>query len=94
MKRGLLNEVRKIKLTRKISTKRLSELGLEYKFMNLVLDNELTETEAVQKLKYASHQFAKRQLTWFRKYEDLHWLAPREAEISAQSLINALLAHS
>ncbi len=53
--------------------------GLEYKYIALYLKNELTWEQMFEKLNTAIHQFAKRQMTWFRKMErngwDIYWLA-------------------
>ena len=43
--------------------------GLEYKFITLYLTGELTYDEMVNRLGTAIHQFAKRQMTWFRGME-------------------------
>ena len=52
--------------------------GLEYKFVTLYLQGELTEDELFTKLSTAIHQFAKRQMTWFRGMERsgirIHWV--------------------
>ena len=52
--------------------------GLEYKYLTLYLTGQLGYEEMVQQLNVAIHQFAKRQMTWFRKMErdgfDIHWL--------------------
>ncbi|WP_425392443.1 tRNA (adenosine(37)-N6)-dimethylallyltransferase MiaA [Ekhidna sp.] len=40
------------------------------------MDGEYDKEEAVRLLKRNSRRYAKRQLTWFRKYEDIHWFEP------------------
>ena len=54
--------------------------GLEYKFVTLYLIGELTFEEMRQQLATAIHQFAKRQMTWFRGMERkgivIHWTRP------------------
>lgn len=54
--------------------------GLEYKFVTLYLQGELSEDELFTKLSTAIHQFAKRQMTWFRGMERsgirIHWVEP------------------
>lgn len=58
----------------------LLSYGLEYKFVTLYLQGELTEDELFAKLSTAIHQFAKRQMTWFRGMERsgirIHWVRP------------------
>lgn len=44
------------------------------------MDGEYDREEAVRLLKRNSRRYAKRQLTWFRKYEDIHWFEPGQEE--------------
>jgi len=55
--------------SRGLSWKKLEEFGLEYKFIALYLQGELKYEEMVEKLNIAIYQFAKRQLTWFKRWE-------------------------
>lgn len=52
--------------------------GLEYKFLTLHVLGRLSRAEMERQLEIAIHQFAKRQMTWFRGMErrgfDIHWL--------------------
>ena len=50
------------------------------------LDGVYDKEEAVRLLKRNSRRYAKRQLTWFRKYEDIHWFEPKQIE-GVKSLI-------
>lgn len=52
-----------------VSWKRLEKFGLEYKFISLYLQGKLEYEEMVEQLNIASRQFAKRQMTWFRRWE-------------------------
>ena len=56
----------------------LISYGLEYKFVTLYLQGKLTKDELFTNLSTAIHQFAKRQMTWFRGMErsgiDIHWV--------------------
>jgi tRNA dimethylallyltransferase len=65
---GMIDEVRAL-VDSGVSLERLINLGLEYKFIALHLKDELNYEEMFQKLNTAIHQFAKRQMTWFRKME-------------------------
>ena len=42
------------------------------------LEGEYDKDEAVRLLKRNSRRYAKRQLTWFRRYDDIHWFEPTE----------------
>ena len=48
---------------------RLQQFGLEYKFISKYLANEINYNDMFQKLNSAINDFAKRQMTWFRKME-------------------------
>ncbi len=73
---GMIDEVKH--LLEKIPADTLIYYGLEYKFITQFLLGELNYNEMVEKLNTAIHQFAKRQMTWFRKMEregyQIHWL--------------------
>ena len=74
---GMLDEVRKL-LDSGITPENLIYYGLEYKFLTLHLIGKLSYDQMVNDLEIAIHQFAKRQMTWFRGMEKrgtkIHWL--------------------
>lgn len=74
---GMVDEVRGI-LATGVSPEDLIYYGLEYKFLTLYIIGKLTYEEMVGQLEIAIHQFAKRQMTWFRGMErrgcTIHWL--------------------
>ncbi len=63
---------------RGLAWKKLEEFGLEYKFIAGYLQHKIEYIEMVEKLNIAIYQFAKRQLTWFSRWEKqgakIHWL--------------------
>lgn len=73
---GMIEEV--AQLLKKVSAEDLIFYGLEYKFITQHLTGKLSINEMREKLEIAIHQFAKRQMTWFRKMEregaKIHWL--------------------
>ena len=74
IEQGMLDEVRGL-LARGISHERLDAFGLEYRFGSRWLRGEFaSEAEMVQRLKFAIHDFTRRQLTWFRKDSRMVWL--------------------
>jgi tRNA dimethylallyltransferase len=74
MRQGMVQEVRNL-LAQGISHERLDSLGLEYRYISRYLRGEYaSEAEMVQRLKYAIHDFTRRQLTWFRKDPRILWL--------------------
>ncbi|MDE6812264.1 MAG: tRNA (adenosine(37)-N6)-dimethylallyltransferase MiaA, partial [Duncaniella sp.] len=74
---GMVDEVRRL-LDSGIPAADLIYYGLEYKFLTLYLTGALSYDEMVSGLEIAIHQFAKRQMTWFRGMENrgfpIHWL--------------------
>ena len=73
---GMIEEVEQ--LLKKIKAEDLIFYGLEYKYITQYLTGEFTKFQMHQKLEIAIHQFAKRQMTWFRKMEregtKIYWL--------------------
>ena len=78
LEEGMVEEVRSL-LDKPIPAEDLIYYGLEYKFVTLYLIGELTLEEMRTQLATAIHQFAKRQMTWFRGMERkgniIHWTA-------------------
>ncbi len=76
---GMVDEVRRL-LDSGIPPEDLIYYGLEYKFLTLYITGAMTYPEMTSGLEIAIHQFAKRQMTWFRGMErrispiSLHWL--------------------
>jgi tRNA dimethylallyltransferase len=92
---GMVEEVRGL-LAEGIDPENLIYYGLEYKFLTQYAIGELTFDEMFHQLETAIHQFAKRQMTWFRGMErrgfTIHWLdatLPMEEKIEhITNLIN------
>lgn len=89
---GMVDEVREI-LATGVKPEDLIYYGLEYKFLTLYIIGQLTYDEMVSQLEIAIHQFAKRQMTWFRGMErrglHIHWL---DATLPTDEKINNVLA--
>ena len=77
LEEGMVEEVRGL-LAEGIPAENLIYYGLEYKFLTQYAIGELTFDEMFLQLETAIHQFAKRQMTWFRGMErrgfTIHWL--------------------
>ncbi len=85
---GMVDEVRGI-LASGVPPESLIYYGLEYKYLTLYCIGELSFDKMVEQLEIAIHQFAKRQMTWFRGMErrgfTIHWidaLMPLEDKIA------------
>lgn len=77
LKEGMIEEVQGL-LKSGVSAENLIYYGLEYKFLTQYVTGQITYDEMFSGLEIAIHQFAKRQMTWFRKMErsgsDIKWL--------------------
>ncbi|WP_448787346.1 tRNA (adenosine(37)-N6)-dimethylallyltransferase MiaA [Bacteroides graminisolvens] len=65
---GMVEEVRQL-LNKGIQPEDLIYYGLEYKYLTLYVTGEISFEEMFKQLEIAIHQFAKRQMTWFRGME-------------------------
>lgn len=91
MAQGMIEEVRDL-LARGVSHERLEDLGLEYRFISRWLRGEFaSEAEMTQRLKYAIHDFTRRQLSWFRRDPRIVWLEGNDVE-KAKTLVEDFLA--
>ena len=73
VEQGLFGEVEEL-LEMGLQEEDISMKGIGYKEVIAFLDGRLTEEEAIDKIKQNTRHLAKRQLTWFRRYEDMHWI--------------------
>ena len=77
LEEGMVEEVRAL-LDEGIPSEDLTYYGLEYKFVTEYLTGKLSYDEMFKCLEIAIHQFAKRQMTWFRGMErrgfTIHWI--------------------
>jgi len=90
MQQGMVQEVQRL-LDEGISHQRLEALGLEYRYIIRWLTGAFeNEDEMVQKLKYAIHDFTRRQLTWFRKEKRIVWMNGGDWE-QAQDVVRDFL---
>ena len=91
LQQGMLDEVQRL-LDSGISPDDLIYYGLEYKFLTLHLIGSLSYDQMVHDLEIAIHQFAKRQMTWFRGMErrgiTIHWI---DGTLSQEDIVRQIL---
>ena len=79
LEEGMVDEIARL-LAEGLPAERLISYGLEYRYVTLYLQGALSFEEMEQRLRIAIHQFAKRQMTWFRGMERsgtvIHWIDP------------------
>ena len=77
LENGMVDEIRNL-LASRVKAEDLMYYGLEYKFLTQYVIGELSYEEMFSQLEIAIHQFAKRQMTWFRGMERrgfiIHWI--------------------
>ena len=75
---GMVEEVRGLLAKDGITKEDLMYYGLEYKYVTAYVVGEMSYEDMFRQLEIAIHQFAKRQMTWFRGMErrgfNIHWL--------------------
>lgn len=88
---GMVGEVRAL-LDAGIPAEDLIYYGLEYKYLTLYAVGQLTYDEMFYQLEIAIHQFAKRQMTWFRGMErrgfNIHWI---DASLSMEQKVEEIV---
>ncbi|MDE6768798.1 MAG: tRNA (adenosine(37)-N6)-dimethylallyltransferase MiaA, partial [Muribaculaceae bacterium] len=94
LEEGMVNEVKGI-LEKGINPEDLIYYGLEYKFLTLHVIGKLSYDEMRSQLLIAIHQFAKRQMTWFRGMErrgfKINWLPYDMPESEFNSAVISML---
>ena len=68
----IIRECRKLN-RQGLSWKRMYELGLEYRYVGWYLRGRMTKQQMVEKLNTAIRQYAKRQMTWFKRNKEIKW---------------------
>ncbi len=90
---GMIEEVKQL-MDEGLTKEQLIYYGLEYKYITLYLTGNMQYDEMVQQLNTAIHQFAKRQMTWFRRMErkgnTIHWI---DGHLSLEEKTHKMLNH-
>ena len=82
---GFMNEIKKL-LDSGMSEERLQEIGFEYTLAVEFYKKEITQDEFLQKFVEKNWQYAKRQITWLKRNDSIHWFESNEIE-SITSLV-------
>ncbi len=85
---GLIKETKKLRDSG-LSWKRIYELGFEYKYPAMFLQRKISKQEMLEKMILENNHYAKRQMTWFKKYApDTRWI---NSSISGQKKAEKLI---
>ncbi len=87
LKEGMIDEVKRLH-TEGLSWERMDELGLEYRYIALYLQNKITLEEMEDQLRNEIWHYAKRQMTWFKKDNRIQWIDAGDRGI--EPLLNVL----
>lgn len=85
IKKGMLREIQKLH-NDGVTWKRMSDLGLEYRYGALYLQKKISKDEMITKLNSEIWHYAKRQKTWFKRDKDIIWIDPCEIHEQARVL--------
>lgn len=77
MRRGMVAEAKRLH-AEGLSWKRMDSLGLEYRFLAQFLQGKISKEKMIELLNIAIRQYAKRQMTWFKRNKNIQWFAPRD----------------
>ena len=80
---GLVEEIKEL-LSRGIPAKCTALQAIGYKEFIAALDGEMTVAEAADQVRQSSRRYAKRQLTWFRRNENMNWIKRKAGQSSAE----------
>lgn len=88
LQEGMIEEVKEL-MRKGLSSEQIKFYGLEYKFLTAYINDELSYDEMFRQLNTAIHQFAKRQMTWFRRMEkkgfNINWI---DGKLNLETKIN------
>ncbi|MBR6086839.1 MAG: tRNA (adenosine(37)-N6)-dimethylallyltransferase MiaA [Prevotella sp.] len=94
---GMVEEIQGL-LNEGIPPENLIYYGLEYKYVTLYLTGQMSYDDMVSRLEIAIHQFAKRQMTWFRGMErrgiSIKWLPAPQTDEEMQETIELIINNS
>lgn len=90
MEEGLLDEVKKLK-GMGYARSLVSMQGIGYKEIYAHLEGELSLADAVELIKKETRHFAKRQLTWFRREKNVHWVNYEDFEMNQEAVLEYLI---
>jgi len=87
-KQGMIEEVENLHSKQKLSWKKIQSFGLSYFWIPLYLQNKISEAELVGKVIQVEKNYAKRQMTWFKRDKRIKWLENyKEVKKTARSFL-------
>ncbi len=87
LRQGLLREVKKLKKLG-LPWKKIEEFGIHYRVIALYLQNKITYKEMIENSLKELRNYAKRQMTWFKRDKRIHWIKKQQ---EAEKLVKVFL---
>ncbi len=81
LRQGMIKEVERLHKNG-VSWHRLDNFGLEYRYVSRYLRGMITRTEMVAAIEKESWQYARRQMTWFRRDPWVHWVKTQQSALT------------
>lgn len=76
---GMIDEAERLH-KQGMSYERMYQLGLEYRYMSMYLQQEINRDKMIPKLETKIRQFAKRQRSWLKRDDEIEWFDPENKE--------------
>ncbi|TSC68502.1 MAG: tRNA dimethylallyltransferase [Parcubacteria group bacterium Gr01-1014_56] len=77
---GMIAEAKNLH-ARGLSYKRMEELGLEYRYLAWYLQGKISRAELEKEIERGNNKYVKRQMRWFKRNKDIHWVKNRSKAI-------------
>lgn len=77
LKQGMIAEAKRLH-EKGLSYKRMEELGLEYRYLARFLKKQITKEEMIEQLSAKIWQYARRQMTYWRRNKNIQWIKPEQ----------------
>lgn len=88
--KGMIEEVKNLHEKEGVSWKRLEDFGLEYRWIARYLQDKIKKQKMKEKLQKDIEHFARRQMTWFKKDDRIHWAkSDQQAKQLVENFINS-----
>jgi tRNA dimethylallyltransferase len=89
LRRGMVDEAKNLH-AHGLSYKRMEDLGLEYRYLARFLRKKISKDEMIEQLSAKIWQYARRQMTYWRRNINIHWFAPKQMA-KAEQLVSSFL---
>lgn len=75
LEQGMIREAKKLRAS--LPKKRYAGLGFEFDLLAQYLDKKISKDELVARLVNGERKYAKRQMRWFKRNQDIHWVSSK-----------------